>query len=82
MGKTVVTVDLNPLSRTARKATITIVDNIIRVIPLLISEIESLRGSGSDDLEGILSAFDNQDNLKSVLEFISRRLNAFSFEGE
>jgi len=82
MGKKVVTVDLNPLSRTARKATITIVDNIIRVVPLLIGEIESLRGSGSHDLEKILNTFDNRDNLKSMLEFISRRLNAFSFEGE
>lgn len=82
MGKTVVTVDLNPLSRTARKATITIVDNIIRAVPLLISEIEALRRGGSYELERILSAFDNQDNLKSVLDFISRRLNAFSFEGD
>ncbi len=82
MDKTVVTVDLNPLSRTARKATITIVDNIIRAIPLLITEIERFRGSRIDDLEKILNTFDNRDNLTSVLEFISRRLTAFSFEGE
>ena len=31
MGKTVVAIDLNPMSRTARSANITIVDNAIRV---------------------------------------------------
>lgn len=35
MGKTVVTVDLNPLSRTAQNATVTIVDNVVRAAGLL-----------------------------------------------
>ncbi len=39
-GKKVITVDLNPLSRTAQTATITIVDNITRALPLLIEEIK------------------------------------------
>src|SRR3989338_2600898 len=43
MGKKVITVDLNPMSRTAKKATITIVDNITRALPLLIQEIESIK---------------------------------------
>ncbi len=36
-GKTVITFDLNPLSRTAQTADITIVDNVIRGMKLLIS---------------------------------------------
>ena len=36
-GKTVITVDLNPLSRTARTAQITIVDNLTRCLPLLVT---------------------------------------------
>ena len=35
MGKFVIAVDLNPLSRTAQKADITIVDNIVRAVPLM-----------------------------------------------
>lgn len=35
-GKIVITVDLNPLSRTARTAQITIVDNLTRCLPLLV----------------------------------------------
>ncbi|MBI2660940.1 phosphopantothenate/pantothenate synthetase [Candidatus Woesearchaeota archaeon] len=38
-GKKVITVDLNPLSRTAQEATITIVDNLVRAVPLLIKKI-------------------------------------------
>ena len=37
IGKTVITFDLNPLSRTAQKADITIVDNVIRGMRLLLS---------------------------------------------
>ena len=40
MKKKVITIDLNPMSRTAKKATITIVDNITRALPLLIKEIK------------------------------------------
>lgn len=39
MGKIVITIDLNPMSRTAKKANITIVDNIVRTMPLLIERI-------------------------------------------
>ncbi len=35
-GKVVITIDLNPLSRTARTAHITIVDNLTRCLPLLV----------------------------------------------
>lgn len=35
-GKQVITIDLNPLSRTARTAHITIVDNLTRCLPLLV----------------------------------------------
>lgn len=34
-GKKVVAIDLNPFSRTARGASITIVDNVVRALPLL-----------------------------------------------
>ena len=41
MGKAVVTVDLNPMSRTSRTASITIVDNVVRALPLLLQTLES-----------------------------------------
>ena len=42
-GKTVITFDLNPLSRTAQTADITIVDNVIRGMSLLISACRKTR---------------------------------------
>ncbi len=62
LGKTVVTVDLNPLSRTARTADITIVDNITRAFSNML-ELEPL----DDD-------FDNEKNLSEVLEYLAQRL--------
>ena len=42
MGKKVITIDLNHLSRTAKSATIAIIDNITRALPLLIKEIKKI----------------------------------------
>ena len=47
MGKEVVTVDLNPMSRTAKQASITIVDNVVRALPLLCDEIRELSSNAT-----------------------------------
>ncbi|BBG25240.1 4-phosphopantoate--beta-alanine ligase [Sulfuracidifex tepidarius] len=75
IGKKVIAVDLNPLSRTSLKASITIVDNVIRVVPLLIKRIEELKGKGKDELVQIVNSFDNRKNLREALQFMSERLN-------
>jgi 4-phosphopantoate---beta-alanine ligase len=67
MGKTVITVDLNPLSRTARMAQITIVDNIVRAMPALVQAARSLDGK---PLKKIIDDFDNKKNLKKSLKII------------
>jgi 4-phosphopantoate--beta-alanine ligase len=50
---------LNPLSRTARKASITIVDNIIRAAPLLVDRVKALASEPRSILEGLLENYDN-----------------------
>ncbi|MFV2013977.1 MAG: phosphopantothenate/pantothenate synthetase, partial [Candidatus Heimdallarchaeota archaeon] len=40
--KKVITIDLNPLSRTAQQADITIVDNVIQVFPILIEKYNNI----------------------------------------
>jgi 4-phosphopantoate--beta-alanine ligase len=45
-GRDVITVDLNPLSRTARTATVTIVDNLVRCLPLLCDRVIALQKAG------------------------------------
>lgn len=57
-GKTVIAVDLNPLSRTARAADIPIVDNVTRAAPLLAAECRRMSGLPGDALEAVLAGFD------------------------
>lgn len=70
MGRKVITVDLNPLSRTAVYANISIVDNVVRVIPTLIRMIVELRNRDKDHLKGIIDKFDNAANLHESLKLI------------
>ncbi len=58
-GRKVVTIDLNPLSRTARKASITIVDNIIRAAPLLVDRVTALAPEPRSILDNLLENYDN-----------------------
>jgi 4-phosphopantoate--beta-alanine ligase len=70
MGKKVIAVDLNPLSRTAAHATICIVDNVVRVIPILIQKILELKGRSRHSLTNMISTFDNIGNLNECLRLI------------
>jgi len=63
-GKTVITFDLNPLSRTSETANITIVDNVTRAIDLLITESKKLSKKNQKNLQKIINDFDNKKNLK------------------
>ncbi len=75
MGKTVIAIDLNPLSRTSRAANITIVDNVVRAIPNMIKFAEELRGKPQDGLVSMVKGFNNDENLRNVLRYIVNRLN-------
>jgi 4-phosphopantoate--beta-alanine ligase len=65
-GRKVITVDLNPLSRTARTATITIVDNIIRALPLLTRRVTALVSEPPEALQQILDRYDNDRTLREA----------------
>ena len=72
--KKVIVVDLNPLSRSARKATITIVDNITRAVPLLIKTIKQYKKFNEIRLQKIIKDYNNKKILKGALKEISRNL--------
>jgi 4-phosphopantoate---beta-alanine ligase len=81
IGKQVVAIDLNPLSRTARSASITMIDNIVRAVPLLVSESQNLSELSSSERQSIIVRFDNQVNLKESISFILSRLENLSKPG-
>jgi len=64
--KKIITFDLNPLSRTAQTADVTIVDNVTRAMKLLISE--SRKQSKKQN------SFDNKKNLKITILEIQKNL--------
>ncbi|MGC8584037.1 MAG: 4-phosphopantoate--beta-alanine ligase, partial [Thermoproteus sp.] len=74
MGKTVIAIDLNPMSRTARSATITIVDNVTRAMPKLVEAVRSMKGRERRELEEALRKYNNDKVLASALRHILRRL--------
>ncbi|MBM3291144.1 phosphopantothenate/pantothenate synthetase [Candidatus Bathyarchaeota archaeon] len=81
LGKTVITVDLNPMSRTAQWAAITIVDNIIRAMPLLIKEVERLKSLKISELKKIKNDFDNKKTLSEVMLLMEHRLHSLAEKG-
>ncbi|MEM1628578.1 MAG: 4-phosphopantoate--beta-alanine ligase [Desulfurococcaceae archaeon] len=74
MGKTVIAIDLNPLSRTARSANITIVDNVTRAMPKLVETVRVLKKRPVNELVEITSLYDNNSVLQEALRFIANRL--------
>ncbi len=73
-GKKVVAIDLNPLSRTSKTATITIMDNVVRAVPTMIEIASEYKDKSRDDLQKIVDGFDNKVNLEECLRVILERL--------
>jgi 4-phosphopantoate--beta-alanine ligase len=72
MGKNVIAVDLNPLSRTARKADITVVDNVVRAFPNMVRYARDLGRVDEEKLRKIVRGFDNKKNLAAAASRIRR----------
>jgi 4-phosphopantoate--beta-alanine ligase len=68
-GKKVITFDLNPLSRTAQTADITIVDNVIRGMKILIDVSKKLRKKNLKK-----ERFDNKRNLTEAIFVMKNNL--------
>ncbi|MDD1738072.1 MAG: phosphopantothenate/pantothenate synthetase [Methanothrix sp.] len=74
MGKRVIAIDLNPFSRTARKATVSIVDNIVRAVPLLTEQVRQFSGVPQAELERMVGDYDNERVLRQAVREIQEHL--------
>jgi 4-phosphopantoate--beta-alanine ligase len=72
MGKKVIAIDLNPLSRTARKATLTVVDEVTRALPAI---ARACRDLSEDEKSRLLSTLDNHYLLSEAIREITARLS-------
>lgn len=73
LNKDIISVDLNPLSRTAQTSTLTIVDNIVRAMPLLIKYVEKYYDCDKKELNEKIEKYDNQLNLRNSINEIIKR---------
>jgi 4-phosphopantoate--beta-alanine ligase len=72
MGKKVISIDLNPLSRTAIASNVTIVDNIVRAMPNMIKISKQLVNRDRSYLSHQIKNFDNMQNMHKSLITIRR----------
>jgi len=74
MGKRTIAVDLNPMSRTSRAATVTIVDEVTKALPEITRHVEDLKDD-PDARRQALSKYDRDDNLAEVMASMMRNLD-------
>ncbi|WP_455644742.1 phosphopantothenate/pantothenate synthetase [Methanosphaera sp.] len=73
LDKDILNIDLNPLSRTAQTSTVTIVDNIVRAMPAIITSINKYIDYDKKDLQEKIDNFDNKTNLNNAIQDIIKR---------
>ena len=66
-GKNIITIDLNPLSRTSKMSDVSIVDNVVRAIPFMTKIADDLKLQDKELLKGMIKDFDNKTNLEESL---------------
>ncbi|MCE7743603.1 MAG: phosphopantothenate/pantothenate synthetase [Candidatus Heimdallarchaeota archaeon] len=74
MGKTVICVDLNPLSRTSVWSDITIVNHVRRATQEMVELIDKLKKHTKEKLISIIKSYDNNYMLQESVKFMSSRL--------
>ena len=72
-GKNIITIDLNPLSRTSKMSDVSIMDNIVRAIPFMTKIAKDLKTQDKKVLMDMVNDFDNEENLKESIEQIKLR---------
>jgi 4-phosphopantoate---beta-alanine ligase len=73
MGKTVISIDLNPLSRTSQKASVPIVDELARALRNVQKFVTELRDDPRE-VSRIVKSYDADRNLRAVFGFLRWRL--------
>jgi 4-phosphopantoate--beta-alanine ligase len=70
MGKTIIAVDLNPLSRTSKAADVTIVDDVVRALPRIVHHINEINSKeeSQEMMRNAIKGFDNNENLGKILK--------------
>ncbi|MBS1262847.1 MAG: 4-phosphopantoate--beta-alanine ligase [Methanonatronarchaeales archaeon] len=71
MGKTVLAIDLNPMSRTSVAASVAVVDELTRAVPKVTNHGKGMKRR---EARRVLGEFDSAENRAEVLRHMRRRL--------
>lgn len=82
MGKTVISIDLNPLSRTSKTATISIVDDLTRALGNMVKFAGEMKKERKEELVKIITTYDNKKALSEAISEIMEHLKVISAEME
>ncbi len=74
MGKVVISIDLNPLSRTSKSATVSICDEMTRALENISNFVKELRGKDSE-LDEIIKSYDNKKCRMDLIDCICDTLH-------
>jgi 4-phosphopantoate--beta-alanine ligase len=72
-GKQVISIDLNPLSRSAQDASLNICDHVVRALKLLTENVKHLK-SDPAKVDSLISQLNNKKSIAMVLKVISERM--------
>jgi len=75
MGKTVIAIDLNPLSRTSQMASIPVVDELTRAVLNIDKFVRELRRD-PEEAARIVKSYKKADNLRAMYSFLGWRLRS------
>ncbi|NWF96825.1 MAG: phosphopantothenate/pantothenate synthetase [Candidatus Thorarchaeota archaeon] len=78
VGKMVLAIDLNPMSRTSVHANVTVVDNIVRALPLMVEFARDLSNADTSTLRRITTHFDNAENLRESVDIMLQHLQEWA----
>ncbi|MDQ1371581.1 MAG: 4-phosphopantoate--beta-alanine ligase [Candidatus Thermoplasmatota archaeon] len=73
MGKRTIAIDLNPLSRTSRAATVTVVDEVTKAVPEITAHVEDLEDDTAARRRA-LAKYDRDENLARTMATMMRNL--------
>jgi 4-phosphopantoate--beta-alanine ligase len=73
MGKVVISIDLNPLSRTSVAASVSISDEMTRALENIVKFVKEMKGK-QGEIEKAISSFSNESNRKEMIEGICSSL--------
>ncbi|MDD1724210.1 MAG: phosphopantothenate/pantothenate synthetase family protein, partial [Methanospirillum sp.] len=72
LGKTVIAIDLNPLSRTSRIATLPVIDEVTRAIPNITRFCNDMK---SKDVSQVIQNISGSLFIRDAIDTICRRLS-------